>query len=590
MHRSPLTAATRSARTRRLRLLAVAIALPALAATGLVQTATAAPPPAGAADEAVVQYQVRPTAGTTATDLANALIADGYDVYGGGAGALYVHAPASAATALGARADLTVEAQTTVVADLDQIAPANQDAILPARLDGRGYETYYGGYRTHDAFQQFTSDLKDAYPELVRLVDYGDSWTGANSLRAVCVTAGALDGCELTPNGDKARFLLMGQIHAREVSTGELTWRMLTHLTDRYGSDSGVTQLLDDTEIWIVPQTNPDGVELHETGITEEGTGGTSDAWQRKNLNDDLGVCTGGPSSQYGVDLNRNFDSSWGGAGTSPIPCNLTYKGTSAASEPETFKLQDLIKDLFEDQRGSGVTDPAPADTRGGMISLHSFSNLVLFPYGDVRHTPNDAGLRSMGFRMSDYNGYETGEADEILYQVTGSTDDYAYDKLGIAAFTYEIGPGSGTCAGFFPAYSCQDGFWNLNRDAILYGMAAIQRPYTMSLGPTTSDATARNKGVRKAVVKAFADDDAYGTFGVGRPASQNVTAGRVFLDAAPWDGGTAKPMTLVGTGKQVDLKVTVKRGGQQKYAYIQARDAQGNWGPVETVWIAARA
>jgi len=570
--------------------------------TGMGQGATAAPAPAGAADEAMVQYQVRPTAGITATELSEALIADGYDVGEGpaslpasavdgkGAGILLVLAPASALDALGSRTDLTVVAQNTIVMDLDAVAPSNQDAILPSRLDGAAYETYYGGYRTNDAYLMFMNDVAAAYPELVKVIDYGQSWTGANPLRAVCVTSNAQAGCQLTPDVDKARFLLMSQIHAREISTGEISWRMLSYLTDGYGTDAGVTQLLDDTEIWIVPHANPDGIELHETGITQDGTGSLSDAWQRKNVNDDLGTCSGGGSSQYGVDLNRNFNSNWGGAGTSPLPCNLTYKGVSAASEPETTLLQDLIKDLFEDQRGTGASDPAPPDTRGSMISMHSYSNLVLFPYGDSRHTPNDAGLRSMGFRMSDYNGYETGEPDEILYQVSGTTDDYSYDKLGIAAFTYEIGPASGTCAGFFPAYSCQDMFWNLNRDGILYAAAATQQPYTMGLGPTTSNASARNRGANRAVVKAFSDDDAYGNFGVGRPASQNVTAGRIFLDAAPWDGGTAKAMNLIGSGKAVDLKVRVRRGAQQQYAYIQGQDAQGNWGPVETVWIEAKA
>jgi hypothetical protein len=536
-------------------------------------------PPDGGAD-AIVQYQVRPAPGTSPTALADRLTAEGFDIYGGSRGLLYVHAPASAGDGLQTRTDLTVVAENTFVLDLDQAAPASQDDILPARLDGGGYETYYGGYRTANAYVEFTDDLEAAYPELVKVIDYGNSYTGANDLRVVCVTADADAGCELDPDVDKARFLLTGQIHARELSTSEMTWRMLTLLTDDYGTSAEITALLDDTEIWIIPQINPDGVEHVEDGF--QGQGG--DTFQRKNMHQEQS-CGGG---QIGTDLNRNYDSNWDGGGSSDFPCDETYHGASPASEPETFNLQDLAKDIFEDQRGSGGSDPAPPSTRGAMITMHSYSNLVLFPYGDERHTPNDAGLRSMGFRMSDYNGYETGEPDEILYEVSGSTDDYMYDKLGIASFTYEIGPGGGTCGGFHPPYSCQDGFWNLNRPALLYAMGAAQQPYTMALGPTTSNASAKNKGANKAVVKAFADDDAYGSFGVGRPASQNVTAGRIFLDAAPWDGGTAKAMKVIGSGKQVDLKLKVNRGAQQRYAYIQARDASGNWGPVELVWIKA--
>ena len=89
-------------------------------------------------------------------------------------------------------------------------------------------------------------------------------------------------------------------------------------------------------------------------------------------------------------------------------------------------------------------------------------------------------------------------------------------------------------------------------------------------------------------MITATADDDAYGLAGVGRPASQNVTAGRVFVGTAPWDGGTAKAMNVIGSGKEVDLKVTLKRPANDKLVWIQARDAAGNWGPTRSVWLRA--
>ena len=148
MHISPQAAEARPARTRRVRLFAAALAVPALLLATVAPAATAGPTANGAADAAVVQFQVRPAIGTSSTDVAESLISAGYDVYGGGAGLLYVHAPASAADALAGRTDLTVVAQNTIATDFGQVPPANLDAVLPARLDGGGYETYYGGYRT----------------------------------------------------------------------------------------------------------------------------------------------------------------------------------------------------------------------------------------------------------------------------------------------------------------------------------------------------------------------------------------------------------------------------------------------------------
>ena len=77
-------------------------------------------------------------------------------------------------------------------------APGSQDDILPSRLDGGGYETFYGGYRTADAYLEFTDDLEAAYPKLVKSINYGESWSG-DVLRAVCVTADADTGCKREP-------------------------------------------------------------------------------------------------------------------------------------------------------------------------------------------------------------------------------------------------------------------------------------------------------------------------------------------------------------------------------------------------------
>jgi carboxypeptidase T len=555
-----------------------------LSVTALVSTnaAGAAPTAPGVpADGAFVQFQVRPINGD-ATALAAALLADGYDVDGGGAGVLFVHGLASIGTALAARTDLTVIAANPINFS-HAPAPTSQDSILPSRLKGKAYDTFYGGYRTADAYVEFADDLQAAYPDLVKVMKYGDTYTGDNDLRVVCVTADADTGCQLTPDVDKARFLFVAQIHARELTTSEMTWRTLTLLTDGYGSDADLTALLDETEIWIVPQINPDGIETVEKGFDGVSGGYT---FQRKNMHPEGGC----GATTLGTDLNRNYaNSNWGGVGSDSNPCGETYHGASAGSEPETYNVQDLMKDIFEDQRGSDPSDPAPDNARGTMLTLHTYGNLSMFPYGDARHAPNNAQLRSLGFRYSHYNGYTTGETDEVLYQVSGTTDEYSYEKLGVASFTFEIGPNSGACSGFHPAFSCQDGFWNLNREAFLYAARVAQQPYVMGLGPNPVQAKSKNKGANRAVITATADDDAYGTVGVGRPASQNVTAGRVFVGTAPWDGGTAKATNVIGSGKVVTLKVTLRRQATDQLVWIQGKDASGNWGPTRAVWLRAK-
>ena len=572
------------------------LAVPAMALT-TISPASAAPLGADTAQvvpaNAVYFYTVHATSGDL-VDLATRLDAAGYDVIGRTGEAIRIQGSAAIRAELQAVPGLAIDSATAFTYVAPAVEPnASQDAILPKKLDGKKYETYYGGYRTVDAFHKFEDDLAKAYPDLVQVVDYGKSWTGDNPLRAVCITADAKNGCKLTPNTDKARFLLMGEIHAREITTGEITWRYMTALIDGYDTDEDAqtTALLNSTEVWVVPQVNPDGIETVQQGIKEHGTGYDSPAYQRKNMNDSKtppGGCTGQwANSQPGVDNNRNFDSHYGGASTSTDPCSEVYKGTGADSEPETSKLEALEKQLFEDQRGSGANDPAPPTTTGAMLTLHSVAGLVLLPWGydaSVK-TPNDAGLRSMAFRASNYNHYTTGQPGQVLYNASGTTDDWSYDKLGIASFTWEMGPMAGDCDGFLPAYHCQDAFFALNEPALYYTTTAARQPYKLSLGPTTSDVKAKLSGGSVAIT-ATSNDDAYGSSGVGRPAAQKVTEGRIYIGKAPWDGGKPTPLSVKGSGTSVTLSGKVKAGKSQQLAYVQGKDADGNWGPIAAVWI----
>ena len=103
-------------------------------------------------------------------------------------------------------------------------------------------------------------------------------------------------------------------------------------------------------------QANPDGRKKAEGGLS----------W-RKNTNQ---AYCGATSNSRGADLNRNFSFYWNSctpaqACSSNAPCNLTYHGPSAASEPETQAVQTYMTSIFPDQRGEPLTSPAPADASG---------------------------------------------------------------------------------------------------------------------------------------------------------------------------------------------------------------------------------
>jgi hypothetical protein len=522
----------------------------------------------------------------------------GFDVVGRAGPDVTVLGDAALRASLAAQPGLTLLNAAVVPVPSDEAVAddgfdASQDPILPRRLDGKKYPTFYGGYRTVSGYEQFTSDLAELYPELVQKVDFGESWTGDHPLRALCVTAKAHQGCKLKPDVDKPRFLVVAQTHARELTTSELTWRFLTYLVDGFNRDAQVTAVLDSTEIWVVPQVNPDGIELVQDGIKHDGFGSDSSAWQRKNVSDENSPAGGCPppwsNSSDGIDINRNFDVDWGRTGTSKDPCSQIYGGPKAVSEPETLAQQEFFAKLYRDRRQEGTDKPAPDDTTGGMLTLHSYANQVLLPWGfTTEHAPNEVGLRSFGFRMSYFNGFAAGQAGEILYNSSGATEDWLYDQLGVAGFTWEIGPDGGSCAGFFPDYSCQDMFFDQNIEGLMYAATASRQPYTETLGPTTLSAKARDGAGQKVKIIATASDDAYGTSGVGRPDAQPVRAGRIYAHGAPWDGGKARATKVIGGGDdEARLKAKVRADDQRRHlVYLQAKDADGNWGPLRAVWV----
>jgi hypothetical protein len=546
-------------------------------------------------DNAMYMIAVRSTDGDV-LGLAQRLTARGYDLLEMRRGAtLYVLGSQATAAKLARLGGLSV-GSLTPAAPTGPVpkAPASQDDILPRKLHGKMYDTFYGGYRTVAAFDTFESDLQKAYPTLVKKIEFGRSWTGKRPINVMCLTQNADKGCKLTPKVDKPRFLVMGQIHARELATSETTWRYMTRLIDGWKKDPQITSLLQSTEIWVVPQFNVDGIATTEKGLENDGTGSDSPAWQRKNLDDTYspdGCPPPWANSQVGVDLNRNFDTHWDTAGVSHNPCSEVFDGKKAASEKETKELSSLFRTLFKDQRGNGDNAAAPKNTTGAMVTIHTVAGLVLFPWGtsSTQHTPNDAQLRSMGFRQSYFNGYTTGQPPEVLYATSGTTDDWTYDDLGIASFTWELDGTGGGCEGtFFPQYSCMDAYEKNNLPGLYYDAAAARTPYKLALGPTMLEVSAKGSGA-KVTVTATADDDAYGNSGVGRPAAQKVTAARIYVGTAPWDGGKAQAMDIKGSGTRVDATISVSKGAKKTLAYVQAQDKDGNWGPALAVWIPAK-
>ncbi len=184
--------------------------------------------------------------------------------------------------------------------------------------------------------------------------------------------------------------LFTGSMHAREWGGADACISFLFNLLGSYknkldlvwGSKiyalEDVKKILETIDVFVFPDVNPDGKEHSQT----------EDTWWRKNRNPD-----------GAVDINRNFDFLWSsGIGTSTDPSNQVYRGKAPFSEPETKNVVYLF-------------DKYPNISY--YLDIHSYSGLVLYPWGDDQSQSTDP---NQNFENPTYDGIR-GKIGDIAYR-----------------------------------------------------------------------------------------------------------------------------------------------------------------------------
>ncbi|MEM8858735.1 MAG: M14 family zinc carboxypeptidase [Chloroflexota bacterium] len=372
------------------------------------------------------------------------------------------------------------------------------------RSEQRTAEDFFGGYKTNTEILAELKRLNAINPELTELFDFGDSYC---KLAGGCTTSGGdtLPGHDLWAlrisnelvtgtskisgttviSDSKPVFMIHAGVHPRELSAAEIALRFADHLIDDYATSPTAQAIVDLQETWIIPMANPDGHDIVILG-SEPNYGGIP-LLHRKNGRL-TGNCTWPSNSgnQYGIDLNRNHSFGWGSTGTSLNPCSLVYRGTSGSSEPETLAFEKLLTDLIPDQKGPNRSDPAPDDTAGILISVHSFGEVIIYSWGDGIQpnspAPNADGLKAIADRMAAENGYTSIQGNNFG-AVSGATDDHVYGTFGIPAYTLELG------TTFLQSYEyTANTIWPNNKDALMYAASIASAPYQLVNGPEISE------------------------------------------------------------------------------------------------------
>ena len=316
-----------------------------------------------------------------------------------------------------------------IIIDIDDLPRLDQENI-PYILETSNFYPYVqakrstrggvnGDFHSYVELEQDLLALQDSYPHIASLSVIGQSLEGRN-IYALKIS----DNVLLDEN--EAEVIFIGCHHAREWISVEIPYLLAKHLVENYSTDTQVKDLVDQSEIWIVPLLNPDGLQYSIHFYR----------YWRKNRRDN-------GDGTYGVDLNRNYDYMWGydNEGSSPYTGSDVYRGPSPFSEPETRAIRDLFA-----QRNFQA-----------LITYHNYSQVILYSWGYTDlPAPDDALLEQiaaeMSARIQAVNGtfYDYGQAGESLYLTNGDTTDWSYGVYGIPSYTIELPPLDYLSGGFF--------------------------------------------------------------------------------------------------------------------------------------------
>jgi len=295
-----------------------------------------------------------------------------------------------------------------------------------------------GAYHSYKELEADLEALERSYPQQAQVFTIGTTLEN-RKIYALKVSD------NVSQDEDEPEVLFMGCHHAREWISVEVPLLLGRYLLENYATDANIRRIVNQSEVWVVPLLNPDGLEytIHYYRY-----------WRKnRRLNAD---------GSYGVDLNRNYGYAWGydDRGSSPEPTSEVFRGTAAFSEPETRAIRDFVM---------------PKHFRA-MISYHSFSQIILYPWGYTT-TPTDKELllneiaAAMSQLMKPANGrtYEYGEAGASLYVTNGDATDWTFGTSGIPSYTIELPPVDELGGGFFNAEQDIIAIFNENLPAALY-------------------------------------------------------------------------------------------------------------------------
>uniref|UniRef100_A0A7C6A9N4 carboxypeptidase T n=1 Tax=candidate division WOR-3 bacterium TaxID=2052148 RepID=A0A7C6A9N4_UNCW3 len=278
-----------------------------------------------------------------------------------------------------------------------------------------------GQYHSYDEINQILRDMATNYPNICKLESLGLTYEGRQIYGVKISDAPEID------DPTEPDVLFIGCHHAREWASVEVPRHIADSLTRAYASVPEIQNLVDNHEIWVFPIINVDGYvydypSQRNWRKDRQPFGTAIGTDPNRNYN---GVCNGDAMGDWGALTN--------GSQSTHYPSQATFMGPYGFSAYEIKNLTDFFKN----------------HEFNAILSFHSYSELVLWPWGYTNATPPDNTiLVRVGQRMASLmqrlgGGNYTPEQSIELYPTSGGSDDWMYGYshwvLGTPCISYTI-------------------------------------------------------------------------------------------------------------------------------------------------------
>lgn len=290
------------------------------------------------------------------------------------------------------------------------------------------------GLGVYHSYAGVTAELQGyagSYPSITRLRSLGKSVQGRD-LWALLITDNP------TVDEEEPEFKYVSTMHGDEPVGTEMCLYFIDYLLTNYGSDSRVTNLVNDTAIWIVPVMNPDGLDL--------GTRANAD----------------------GYDLNRSFPA---------FPTD--YAQTIFTGGPDYRGLEPEVRHLMYFAYHNSFALSANFHT-GAVVASYAYDDDVGVPDMVPAPTPDNPLYVALAttYAMNNppmyannappfQNGIVNGND---WFKVVGGMQDWMYRFMGMDEITVELSVPKRPSQSLLPQY------WNENRESMLSYLEWVHR------------------------------------------------------------------------------------------------------------------